>query len=247
MSLILGYETYAEGTANTSQLQVVCTQEAKMCPDGTYVGRTGPNCEFICPGEKKTAPIKNEVKNILQTAKEKKNAFKTEITTIKDEAKSKITEAKNNFKIDLKQIKDANKKIATEKIIEIIQGLNTKTTTNLSTKLDQIYSVLTNIESRVNKAEKSGLDVSLVKTQIENSKLAISDARNTIKNQANKVYTVNITNDASLHPEMKNLRNTFESDMKSLNTAVIKARSAVALTATTLAKIPKVDDVTINN
>jgi hypothetical protein len=27
-----------------------CTQEAKICPDGTAVGRTGPNCEFAaCP------------------------------------------------------------------------------------------------------------------------------------------------------------------------------------------------------
>jgi len=29
-----------------------CTQEAKICPDGTAVGRIGPNCEFAqCPGE----------------------------------------------------------------------------------------------------------------------------------------------------------------------------------------------------
>ncbi len=29
-----------------------CTQEAKQCPDGSYVSRTGPNCEFqACPGE----------------------------------------------------------------------------------------------------------------------------------------------------------------------------------------------------
>jgi hypothetical protein len=28
----------------------ICTQEAKQCPDGSYVGRTGPNCEFAaCP------------------------------------------------------------------------------------------------------------------------------------------------------------------------------------------------------
>ena len=26
--------------------QGACTQEAKLCPDGTSVGRTGPNCEF---------------------------------------------------------------------------------------------------------------------------------------------------------------------------------------------------------
>ena len=26
-----------------------CTQDAKLCPDGSYVGRTGPNCQFVCP------------------------------------------------------------------------------------------------------------------------------------------------------------------------------------------------------
>ena len=30
---------------------VACTMEAKMCPDGSNVGRSGPNCEFAaCPG-----------------------------------------------------------------------------------------------------------------------------------------------------------------------------------------------------
>lgn len=29
--------------------QVMCTMDAKQCPDGSYVGRSGPNCEFICP------------------------------------------------------------------------------------------------------------------------------------------------------------------------------------------------------
>jgi hypothetical protein len=30
---------------------VACTMDAKECPDGSYVGRTGPNCEFSpCPG-----------------------------------------------------------------------------------------------------------------------------------------------------------------------------------------------------
>ncbi len=40
---------------------VACTLEAKLCPDGkTYVGRTGPNCEFaVCPTvSKPTKPTK---------------------------------------------------------------------------------------------------------------------------------------------------------------------------------------------
>lgn len=31
---------------------VACTMDAKLCPDGSAVGRQGPNCEFApCPGE----------------------------------------------------------------------------------------------------------------------------------------------------------------------------------------------------
>jgi hypothetical protein len=31
---------------------VACTMEAKICPDGSAVGRSGPKCEFAaCPGE----------------------------------------------------------------------------------------------------------------------------------------------------------------------------------------------------
>lgn len=28
---------------------VACTMDAMMCPDGSYVGRTGSTCEFVCP------------------------------------------------------------------------------------------------------------------------------------------------------------------------------------------------------
>lgn len=34
---------------NFSQDPVACTMDAMVCPDGSYVGRTGPNCEFVCP------------------------------------------------------------------------------------------------------------------------------------------------------------------------------------------------------
>lgn len=55
------------GVGNTSVLKdmkpeilkeenkVFCTQDAKQCSDGSYVSRTGPNCEFAeCSADKKT-------------------------------------------------------------------------------------------------------------------------------------------------------------------------------------------------
>ncbi|MFH0952636.1 MAG: hypothetical protein V1838_05695 [Patescibacteria group bacterium] len=44
---------------NNDNNPVACTEEAKLCPDGSAVGRTGPNCEFAaCP----------EVKSLLSEA-----------------------------------------------------------------------------------------------------------------------------------------------------------------------------------
>ncbi|PIR80340.1 MAG: hypothetical protein COU25_00640 [Candidatus Levybacteria bacterium CG10_big_fil_rev_8_21_14_0_10_35_13] len=53
---------------NESKDQTVCTQEAKMCSDGSYVGRSGPNCEFAkCPSldSNQTANWKTYVNTVL--------------------------------------------------------------------------------------------------------------------------------------------------------------------------------------
>lgn len=52
---------------------IYCTQEAKLCPDGSYVGRTWPNCEFApCPGNiilpKGYSLDSYKVEKVLETA-----------------------------------------------------------------------------------------------------------------------------------------------------------------------------------
>ncbi len=44
---------------------VVCIMDAKMCPDGSYVGRTGPNCEFVCPIQKVTSTAKDFIEKMV--------------------------------------------------------------------------------------------------------------------------------------------------------------------------------------
>lgn len=47
--IILGWLFYNEYTAN-APTEVACTMDALVCPDGSTVGRSGPNCEFApCP------------------------------------------------------------------------------------------------------------------------------------------------------------------------------------------------------
>ncbi len=38
--------------AESREDMIACTMEAKLCPDCSYVSRTGPHCQFApCPGE----------------------------------------------------------------------------------------------------------------------------------------------------------------------------------------------------
>lgn len=58
---------------------VACTEEAKLCPDGTSVGRVGPKCEFAaCPNVKQeeTASIGQRILN--------KDVYMTPIKLISD-------------------------------------------------------------------------------------------------------------------------------------------------------------------
>jgi plastocyanin len=49
--LLIGGGIYAFTSYNDGASSRACTLEAKLCPDGSYVGRVGPNCEFaLCPG-----------------------------------------------------------------------------------------------------------------------------------------------------------------------------------------------------
>lgn len=50
--ILLAGAVYLVFEAINRSKQVACTMEAKICPDGSAVGRTGPNCEFApCPGD----------------------------------------------------------------------------------------------------------------------------------------------------------------------------------------------------
>jgi len=49
---VLSQVTELKKSANGIEKKTACTQEAKICPDGSSVGRTGSNCEFTpCPDQ----------------------------------------------------------------------------------------------------------------------------------------------------------------------------------------------------
>lgn len=56
-ALVVGISVTKEPEPVTPE-PVACTMDARICPDGTSVGRVGPNCEFApCPTSTNEAPI----------------------------------------------------------------------------------------------------------------------------------------------------------------------------------------------
>ena len=45
----------------TSTKEGVCPADAMQCPDGLFVGRTGENCEFVCPTPTVPADVQKEI------------------------------------------------------------------------------------------------------------------------------------------------------------------------------------------
>jgi len=55
---------------NFNQQTVMCSQEAKLCPDGSYVGRSGPECEFKeCPFAFPNQHVEKAITDYLLTQK----------------------------------------------------------------------------------------------------------------------------------------------------------------------------------
>lgn len=239
---MLGFVVYAEENVDTQSVEKE-NRDAFMLKVGeNKIKRDEFKNEVKDVKDSLKEERKNKLEEIIQSIKEKRQEFKTQMETDREEAKTKIALMKADFKEDIKKIKDESKKISAEKIVDIIQSLNTKSTDNLSDKIDKIENVLISIESRISKAEEKRLDVSSVKIEVEKAKTAIVSARDAISAQSNKVYEVNITDEASLKAEMKNLRDTFMTDIKTVREKVKLAHTAVLDTATTLAKISKIDE-----
>ncbi len=60
-SIVLAQVSVGGYAVTSSQPAPICTADAKLCADGSYVGRSGPNCAFICPEDGAIPPsVTNE-------------------------------------------------------------------------------------------------------------------------------------------------------------------------------------------
>lgn len=163
--LVLGTTSDVFAQGNTASANpVVCTQEAKQCADGTFVGRMGPKCEFAkCPEEKREATgVMSRIKNVFQNREEKREEVKNKIedriasTTVKREERRE--EVKNKIEERL----DRRFERATEKYLRTIE---------------REEAIMAKIVTRIEKIKLAGGNVVEAEKYVAEAKAHLTDAR----------------------------------------------------------------------
>ena len=184
-----------------------------------------------------------EIKNLME---QNRIEFRNWLESQRQEMKAKIEARKNELKVKLQKITNERKQKIVERIYDRINALNERLSDHYFDVLDRLEKLLERVESRTAKAKANGKDVSEVEILISQAKDIIARAKEEVKNQAQKIYQIDITNEANLKLDVGKIRQKLHDDLKAVEKLVKEAREAVRLAIVKLAQIPKVDELEIS-
>jgi DNA repair exonuclease SbcCD ATPase subunit len=218
-------------------------EEAKNILEDAKEARITMSAKQLAPEELKAFQEKRE--QVKTEFEAKREEFKKALETKREEAKQEMETKREEFKKKLEIVKDEKKKQIAEKLFGDINSLNEKAVANLKKAVDQIETVLNRILSRSEKAAANGADVAAVSSASGTAKTAIQEARAAIGIQAGKIYSAAVSSEDTLRSGLASARDQMKQDIEAVKSKVKAARDTVQTTATTLAQIPKVDEMEV--
>lgn len=245
-SLIFASVLLSYSTANAAAISVSSDVSLKTTANTNNV-QSDTSLKASVNTKNMQSDIEMKRSKIIDTIRDNRKSFISELNAKRDSFKIKVEAEKKKLHQDLIKIKDEGKRTTVENINTKIHDLNIKVTDQFSSTVNRIDTVFANIQARLSIATSKGIDVSSVDQNNAKAIAAIADARAAISVQASKVYTISVTNDATLKASVKKVRDAFESDLKAVNKKVEAASKAVKDSSVALSKIPNIDaDSAIN-
>lgn len=240
ITFILGTEAIKAQDETKNESGLACTMEARQCSDGSFVGRSGPNCEFAkCPdGEKletegllpspKTREVvdtkREEIKREIEAEKEK---IKKEIRLKREELKAKMDVLKENIKDEKNTTKAKIKEeriYAREKALEKFD----KMVENITGIKDKIEMHLTYFDTK--KVDTTGARVFLdtIKTKLNDTEMKIATAHELLSNSVEELTKEEKTTLQDLTKDIQNIvneiRDALNNTIKSLKDSVVNKK-----------------------
>lgn len=167
-------------------------------------------------------------------------AMKERFQNLKDQkqkTRELIQQQKNNFREKMAAIKDTRKKALVEKISSNIAVQNTRFTTKLTNALTRMSDALTSMKNKSAALKISGKNTTSLDTAIAAAEAVIANAKTQVAAQAEKAYTAEIADDATLKNVIGQMFQQFRKDIQATHQLVISAKNAVIAAAKELSKI----------
>ncbi len=215
--------TYAisdDGSESPTTGSVVCTQEVKQCPDGSFVGRTGPKCEFSrCPFATTTGVQK--IKATLETRKENREEERNELKEKMEARLASSSEKRVERKEEVRE--RIENRIASTSAFRLEKRFE-KIAKNYLKEVVRLEQILGRVVTRIEKVESLGGNVTEATQYAEEARTHLSEARKTY--DVLKTIATNADNNATTTKEMitsmKNSGKTVENHLRLAHKALQK-------------------------
>jgi hypothetical protein len=164
-------------------------------------------------------------------------AFKAQIKKEQEQSKTELETKKTKFKEELQVINDARKKEILQRLETNFKTINDKRVAQMTEQLGKLQQILDKVIARAIAAKQTGKNTTNVDAMTLQCQTNITAAQAAVTAQSGHTYTIEISTESEVKSNVGTTRQTFELDMKSVNTAMKKARSCLYDAITELAKI----------
>lgn len=162
--------------------------------------------------ENSTSKLKQQVQ-LLQEQR------KTAVTQARDDAKAMIQTKREEFKTRIQTIRDQKKKVLVQRIDAKLAKINEKHTSKFS-------EVLTRLQGFLDKIKQSTADTKVLGDAAA-AQIAIDTAKTAVDIQADKAYTMVITDDIALKLNAGTTVSQLRQDLTAVHKLIVDAKQAV--------------------
>lgn len=161
--------------------------------------------------------------------------------------KETARQKREEFKTRLQTIRNEKKKAAVERIDTKISNMNKNHTETFTAVLDKLQSILDRVSQKASEAKTSGKDTTALDSSIISAQAAIDSAKAAVSAQAAKTYSIQISNEATLRSSVGTTVSQFRKDLRDLHKVVVSAKQAVQKAVKELAKIASARGINPNS
>ena len=162
-----------------------------------------------------------------QTLKDRIKNLKEERQEFIKETRGQMKEKMEAFKAQIRTIKDERKQILTERIADKTASSNARLTNKMDKALDHLTDILNRVKEKAVGFKAQGKDATALDAAISAAESAIATAQAAVDAQAAKEYTANITDEPTLRNTIGQMVSQFRQDIKASHKLLVDAKQAV--------------------